>query len=474
MRNNNTKTCTYYVDGMHCASCEVMIEKKLLKQKNIKSVDASLSKGRVDFEYEGEKPDPKLFTQLLSESGYVFSEKHLKTEDIPLIRKEYGKVIVNIEKLKSLFSSIGISILVIFLFYIVSNSGLAGKVSLNGSSSYISFFIFGLIAGLSSCAALVGGLLLSLTKQWNEKYIDSESKIERFSPFLMFNSGRILSFIILGGLLGALGSALGISITSTSISYGILVMLVSITMLVLGLQMLEVKWANKLRIAMPKFITKFIPDENSFTGKYIPFIIGALTFFLPCGFTLIAQGTALTSGSFLRGSLMMFSFVLGTLPVLAAISFASVSLSQRPKLNSMFLKVAGILVILFAVYNINSQLNSLGLFSLNDIRFVREEKNIKTAPLDSNGVQIVKIVAEGFEYDFEGSSTIKSGVPAKLIVTNKGVDGCAVALSARGLINGYVLLKTGENVIDIGSPSVGTYKITCSMGMVKPIILNVI
>jgi copper chaperone CopZ len=29
--SNKIKDCTLYVDGMHCASCEVLIEKKLLK-----------------------------------------------------------------------------------------------------------------------------------------------------------------------------------------------------------------------------------------------------------------------------------------------------------------------------------------------------------------------------------------------------------------------------------------------------------
>ncbi|NCP77121.1 sulfite exporter TauE/SafE family protein [bacterium] len=41
---------------------------------------------------------------------------------------------------------------------------------------------------------------------------------------------------------------------------------------------------------------------------------GALTFFLPCGFTLAMQAYAITTGSFITGALTMMAFALGTAP----------------------------------------------------------------------------------------------------------------------------------------------------------------
>ena len=52
---HNSKT--YYVRGMHCASCEVLIEKKILEIPNVTSVDASTGKGQVVVEYENQQPD---------------------------------------------------------------------------------------------------------------------------------------------------------------------------------------------------------------------------------------------------------------------------------------------------------------------------------------------------------------------------------------------------------------------------------
>ena len=49
----------YKVEGMHCPSCEILIEKKLLDIANVKAVDASTSKGEVVVEYEGDRPNPE-------------------------------------------------------------------------------------------------------------------------------------------------------------------------------------------------------------------------------------------------------------------------------------------------------------------------------------------------------------------------------------------------------------------------------
>ena len=92
----------------------------------------------------------------------------------------------------------------------------------------------------------------------------------------------------------------------------------------------------------------------------MPFIMGALTFFLPCGFTITAQTIALLSASPLQGALIMGFFALGTAPTLLLIGFSSVKFFEKPHLSLTFSKVAGFLVIFFAFYNIYNQLNVLG------------------------------------------------------------------------------------------------------------------
>ena len=93
--------------------------------------------------------------------------------------------------------------------------------------------------------------------------------------------------------------------------------------------------------------------------------MGALTFFLPCGFTITAQSLALLSGSVFTGALIMGAFALGTIPVLLFIGLSSVKFSSKPHLTERFSKVAGFLVLFFALYNISNQATVLGFTGIN-------------------------------------------------------------------------------------------------------------
>ncbi len=92
----------------------------------------------------------------------------------------------------------------------------------------------------------------------------------------------------------------------------------------------------------------------------MPFALGVATFFLPCGFTQSMQLYTLTTGSFLAGALTMFSFALGTFPMLALLSFSTLGARGR-KHPGMFFKTAGLLVVLFGVYDILNSLAGYGL-----------------------------------------------------------------------------------------------------------------
>jgi len=115
--------------------------------------------------------------------------------------------------------------------------------------------------------------------------------LEKIQPHLIFSAGRLIAYGVLGAVLGAIGSKLNFSL-----KFGpILVIAVSIMMIFLAFQMLGFKSFRKFQFVMPKFITRFIANESNFKGRYMPFLMGALTFLLPCGFTIPVQGLALIS-----------------------------------------------------------------------------------------------------------------------------------------------------------------------------------
>jgi sulfite exporter TauE/SafE len=180
---------------------------------------------------------------------------------------------------------------------------------------------------------------------------------DRVRPQIMFHVGRIVSFFILGGVIGAIGSAFTLNTSATFI----LGMIIGIVMLILGINLLDTfNWAKKLQPSMPKFIAKHAHGVSKFNHTLTPLLVGIATFFLPCGFTQSMQLYTLTTGSFLQGGLTMLAFALGTLPVLALISFSSFSIQKSSKAG-IFFKTAGLIVIMFAIFNLINSLVVIGI-----------------------------------------------------------------------------------------------------------------
>ncbi|KKQ80261.1 MAG: hypothetical protein UT02_C0012G0012 [Parcubacteria group bacterium GW2011_GWC2_38_7] len=446
--SENFKQKTYFVKGMHCPACEILVERKLLENKNIKSVDASLGSESVTINYENEAPNIDRINHEFKEDGYTFSEKPFAEQKM---------------KSRDFLGIAGIALGFIILFLGLNKLGLSSLVNVNENSSLPLFFVFGLIAGISSCAALVGGLILSMTKKWN-----SEKKQSSLPPHLSFNIGRLISYAFFGLILGAIGQTLNLSL-----KFGpILVILVSIVMLILALQMLGVKAFNRFRIGLPKFISQRINTSDKPAHKYSSFILGALTFFLPCGFTITAQSMALLSGSAIQGSLIMLAFALGTLPTLLIIGYSSEKLSQNKKASGFFLKVAGIIVLFFALFTLNSQLNVLGFSSFNDLS-AKEASNSNNfsglAPL-VNGKQLLKMNASASGYS-PNSFKVKVGVPVRWEITDTGTSGCTNAVIAKSFFSGEIPLTPGQVSTKEFTPTkVGRFKFSCWMGMISGII----
>lgn len=453
----------YYVSGMHCASCEILIEREIIKLKEVEAVEADMGKGEVFIEYEKVKPSVEQLNNIFKKHGYTFSDTQ---------KKEKSE-----SKKSNIFLVLGVSLTVIALFVGLNRLGLSGFINVNSTSSLPMFFVFGLLAGISSCAALVGGIVLSMSKQWQDLY-SGGSRSRKFQPHLLFNLGRLVSYAFFGGILGAIGSKLQISLKFTSF----LVIFVSIMMIFLALQMLGVKAFRRFQITTPKFITRRIVDESKFRGRFMPALLGAATFLLPCGFTITAQGLALISGSPLTGSLIMLFFALGTLPTLLLIGLSSVKFLDSQHLSLTFLKIAGILVLFFAFYNINSQLNVLGLTNFGDLgskltKVVKSDggDNIKNGVAEGlppivDGKQVLKMEASSVGYD-PNYFKIRVGVPVRWEITDTGTSGCTNAIISKSLFDGSIDLTPGQVSIKEFTPKkAGRYKFSCWMGMVSGII----
>lgn len=329
----NTKTYTFHVSGTHCPSCKIFIEDTLNEQIGIDSTLVDLKQETVRINTTLEESQHKLaeiLTEKIKHNGYSLSVEKKVRE-----RKDAGVI----------WQALPIGLALLALFFFVQKSGIL-NFGLGGTVTPLTSFIIGLVASISSCLAVVGGLVLSLSATV------SQDKISDVKPMVLFHSGRLISFAVLGGILGAVGSAIGISFTVTAV----LGILASTVMILLGLNLVGV--FEKSVIALPSGAFNFFRRVEHKT--IAPFLVGVGTFFLPCGFTQAMQVAALSSGSFISGLLIMGAFALGTLPMLALLSFGSASFAQS-KHAPLFFKSAGVLVIGLGVFALLAGLAGLGI-----------------------------------------------------------------------------------------------------------------
>ena len=332
----NNKTYTFHVSGMHCNACVLMTESEIGDLSNVTHVKTSLKNNRVEVTGDfGEKTNTQIaeeLTQAVKAHGYTVSvEKEVRA--------------INWSDFK-----IAIPIATVFavLFILLQKAGLVNLVG-GGKVTYGTAFIVGIIASLSTCMAVVGGLLLSMSATFAKEG-------DKIKPQLLFHVGRIVSFFILGGFIGSLGSAFTLNTSATFI----LGIVIAIVMFILGINLLDVfPWAKNLQPSMPKFLSKHALGVSKINHTLTPALVGVATFFLPCGFTQSMQLYTLSTGNFLTGGLTMLFFALGTLPVLALISFSSFSIQNSSK-SGIFFKTAGLIVILFALFNLINSLVVIG------------------------------------------------------------------------------------------------------------------
>ncbi len=331
------KTYTFHVAGMHCKACVVLIESELDEIPEIAKVRVSLADFSVAVTGEFGDKAPEHIAQDLSVAltphGYTLS-----------VQK--GRHVVSWSDFKT---AVPIAGGFIALFIILQKVGIVNLVT-TSEVGYGTAFIIGLIASVSTCMAVVGGLVLSMSANFAKEG-------ESIRPQILFHVGRLVSFFILGGVIGTIGSVFQIGATG-SLVLGVLVALV---LLVLGLNLLDVlPWAKRLQPTMPHFIGKHIHGLKKINHTLTPVLVGIATFFLPCGFTQSMQLYALSTGSFVTGALSMFMFALGTLPVLALLSFSSLGIHKKAQ-SGIFFKSAGLVVIFFGLLNLLGTFVSAGI-----------------------------------------------------------------------------------------------------------------
>ena len=322
--------------------------------------------------------------------------------------------------------------------------------------------LVGITAGFSTCMALVGGLVIGLSARYAENH-QSATVVQRFKPHLFFNLGRIVTFFVLGGVIGSFGSLSKLDGTIT----GLLTIIIGFVMLILGLQLTELfpKLSNK-GITLPVGLAKLFGINQHKNREYShknALILGGLTFFLPCGFTQAMQLVTIGSGSFATGSIVMGLFAIGTAPGLLGVG--GLMSVIKGKFSKTFFRFVGVLVVLLAIFNISNGVNLTGYkfdFSLPN--------NSNTNVIDKDAIILRTVFTPSVSSQDITPNTfnVQIGKSYVLEVDAKGDgEGCMSTIMIPGLYNSPILIKKGIVRLPFVVKKPGTYQITCAMGIVR-------
>ena len=437
------------VAGMTCAACEKRVGKALRSVRGVQAVTVSRRAGIATLTVS-RPPSHAALAAALDRAGYSLGPAPVLTRD----RTVWRTVIVT-------------AVAVAFIAATALALGVGDLPALladpaRGGIALV--LVLGLTAGVSTCMALVGGLVLAVSASHAAALAGSGRPTPglavRMRPHLAFNGGRILGFGLLGSLLGVIGA----SVSLPTRLMGALVLAVAIVMALLGLRLTEVSpRLGAWTVTLPGGVARALGVQDAADSSYSHLraaLLGAATFFLPCGFTQAVQLYALSAASPLTSGLIMAVFAVGTTPgLLALAAVPEVATGAR---RTTVLRVVGVVVVAFAL------LNAAGGLALLGVGVGRAGTQVSAERVSSNvsvsgGVQTVRMTQTQRGYE-PADTVVHAGIPIRWEITATSQYSCSAFLRMPDL-GVKADLKDGVNVVELPALAPGETTFTCVMGM---------
>lgn len=441
------KTKSFKLSGTSCASCEVVIERELNKMSAVHSACASHSKQILTVHLkEGQNIDPKDIDSVLAEHGYTVSKRNKYSTQESESTQSYGWSYIA-----------GILVVIFGLYMILRQTGVfLLSPNVENVSGLMGVLVIGLIASFSSCAAVLGGLVTAVSASAVKQKVQITLE-QKMRPHYLFNIGRIGGFLFFGAIIGWIGQSIQLSTTAN----GLFILIIALIMLGLGINLLNLWPKVALPIAPPKWLSHKIHDLSSSHHPAIPAVLGAFTFFLPCGFTQAMQLFALSLGDPRSSALVMGVFALGTVPALLGIGF--ITSKSKGAMLKRITNIAGVLVLLLGMSNAE---NGMALLDLHIIPSFASEQTDASEIVYDDQEQVIKMDVTSAGVYSPSVLTVVKDVPVRWEITGADFMGCANTLVMR-TFGVSTSLKPGLNVVEFTPTKTGSFTFSCSMGMVR-------
>lgn len=211
--------------------------------------------------------------------------------------------------------------------------------------SIISIITIAFLGSFGHCIGMCGGIIIAYS---STKIDDSWTKKKQAISHILYVSGRIFTYTILGALFGTIG---GVAMFSNTAN-GVLLIIAGIIMLLTGLSLLgKIKFLTIIEhsISSTSWYQKSFKSLLKTNSLMSFFILGMLNGLLPCGLVYFFAITAASTGSTIAGATVMLIFGLSTVPALFSLGFF-VGLFKNTTFRTTMIKLASISVIVFGLY----------------------------------------------------------------------------------------------------------------------------
>jgi sulfite exporter TauE/SafE/copper chaperone CopZ len=437
---------------MTCAACERRVARAVETVPGVESARASSTHGRVEITWRSVGSDDldADVADAVARAGYTVGRTPWVTRD----RATWVTAVIAVTVVAALAVAAQLA----------GWSRLSSGVGDLRDGGLAVVALLGLAAGVSTCMALTGGLVLAVMAA-NAARIsraspeDVASTVQRLRPLLVFLAGRVVGFGVLGALLGLVGARLHIPTQALAA----MMLGVALVLAVLGIRLTDLSpriagWTFSLPSSWGARLHLDDRAERSYSDTRTA-LLGAATFFLPCGFTQAAQVFALSTGSPAYAAAIMTAFALGTVPGLLVLGGLPELLPAGAR--TTMLRGIGVLVLLFALVNATAGLRLAGID-------LTRPAVAPTATVSSNVDVAAAVQTLHMQQVTDGyvpiSSVVYAGLPIRWVVDSVDPQSCAVELRAPSVGVSVTLVK-GANTIDLPAQPVGTITFSCSMGM---------
>ena len=420
------RTETIIVKGMFCANCERRVREALLSLPGVESAEASFLEETVTVSYDEDTVQSSQLREAIEQLGYETVPDRSRPVQIA-----------------------SVLIILLALYVIASHLGWTRFFNIfpniETTLSFGMLFVIGLLTGVH-CIAMCGGINLT------QSTMAAQRKGSIAGSNLAYNAGRVVSYTVLGGIVGGIGSAISFS----GALRGAVTVVVGVLMIIMALSMLGVfRPLRRLPLHLPRGFYRKLAGRAASGSS---FAIGLLNGLMPCGPLQSMQIYALSTGSIIKGALSMLLFSLGTVPLMLGLGLFSGKLNRKNA--GIMLTVSALLIFVMGLHMTGNGLTVAGV-SLspgprNDTAVMAEYRGDR---------QYVKTEVDYGSYE---AFIVRAGIPVEwtIVVPEGKLNGCngeivvpAFALSAR--------LHEGENIVSFTPDRTGTIPYSCWMGMIK-------